>query len=85
MKRPVILALTLGASVLVAILAGLKGAQIAKLIGFGKRAQAAGPPPETVNTYVATEQSWEQTLRSVGSVAAGLLAVYVGVLTGRLL
>ncbi|MGH7437745.1 MAG: efflux RND transporter periplasmic adaptor subunit [Polyangiaceae bacterium] len=69
-RLPGYLGTALGLILLIAILGGLKGAQIAKLIGFGKRAQAAGPPPETVNTYVANEQSWEQTLRSVGSVAA---------------
>ena len=69
-RLPRYLGTALGLVLLIAILAGLKGAQIAKLIGFGKKAQAAGPPPETVNTAVAKEQSWEQTLRSVGSVAA---------------
>lgn len=60
----------IGLLVLVGLLAGLKAAQIGTLISFGKRAQSAGPPPETVNTFVAQQQSWDQTLSSVGSVAA---------------
>jgi len=54
--------------VFVLILVGLKGAQIATLIGFGKKAQQAGPPPETVSTANATRQTWDETLDAVGSV-----------------
>lgn len=59
-----------GLVILVLVLAALKGAEIAKVIAYGKKARGAGPPPETVNTFVAQEQSWDETLRSVGSVAA---------------
>jgi membrane fusion protein (multidrug efflux system) len=60
----------LGLVILVGALAAVKGAQIATLVKFGKRAQAAGPPPETVSSSVAEEQTWNETLESVGSVAA---------------
>jgi membrane fusion protein (multidrug efflux system) len=64
------LLVALGLLVLIAMLAGLKGAQIATLIGAGKRAQAAGPPPETVSSRVAEQQTWNEMLQSVGSVAS---------------
>lgn len=67
-KRYLLVALGLLATV--GVLAGLKGAQIATLMGAGKRAQAAGPPPETVNSFVAIEQTWNEMLQSVGSVAS---------------
>jgi membrane fusion protein (multidrug efflux system) len=54
----------------VLLLLVLKGAQIATLIGFGKRAQKAGPPPETVSTGMAVEQTWDQTVNAVGSIAS---------------
>ena len=54
----------------VVVLAGIKGAQIGSLIAFGKKAQAAGPPPEAVGVARAEEQAWEGTLSAVGSVAA---------------
>jgi membrane fusion protein (multidrug efflux system) len=56
--------------VLIGLLGGLKGAQIASLVAFGKRAERAGPPPEAVSTAVASEQTWEETIESVGSVTA---------------
>lgn len=58
----------LGILVVVGLLAGIKGAQIAKLIGFGKQATAAGPPPEAVSTALAVEQEWEELIAAVGSV-----------------
>ncbi|HEY4013868.1 MAG TPA: efflux RND transporter periplasmic adaptor subunit [Polyangiaceae bacterium] len=69
-RWPRIVAALLGLLVLVAILGAVKGAQIMTLIGAGKKMKAAGPPPETVATAVAQEQTWDQTLESVGSVAA---------------
>lgn len=50
------------------LLIGVKGAQIVKLIGFGKEMEAAGPPPEAVSTAIAEEQEWEELIASVGSV-----------------
>lgn len=60
----------LGLLVLIAGLAGMKAAQIGKLMVFGKAAEQAGPPPEAVSTLPAQEQAWEGTLSAVGSVAA---------------
>jgi membrane fusion protein (multidrug efflux system) len=65
-----ILGAMVGLLALVGLLGGVKGAQIMTLIGAGKKMKAAGPPPETVATSVAREQTWDQTLESVGSVAA---------------
>lgn len=56
---------------LVGGLAGLKGAQIARLIGFGEQMQKLGPPPEAVNSARAVPQDWEQTLSAVGTVVSG--------------
>src|SRR4051812_29531931 len=61
----------LGILAVLAALAAVKGAQIGKLIAFGKEAQRAGPPPEAVSTILADEQSWEDILSSIGSVATG--------------
>jgi membrane fusion protein (multidrug efflux system) len=55
---------------LIAILVGLKFAQISTLIGFGKAMQKAGPPPEVVSTSVSQQKSWEASLSAVGSIAA---------------
>jgi len=57
--------------VIIGVLAGTKVAQISSLIGAGKAAQAAGPPPEAVGTAVAKGGQWESVLEAVGSVAAG--------------
>src|SRR5262249_28122892 len=59
----------LGLLIAVGVLGGLKGAQISTVMAAGKRSKQAGPPPETVNTFVAQEQSWDQTLDTVGSIA----------------
>lgn len=53
----------------VALLAGIKGAQIARLIRFGEAAEQAGPPPEVVSTAIAESQKWEVTLSAVASIA----------------
>ena len=59
-----------GLLVLLTGLAGLKFAQIPKLISFGRAAAAAGPPPETVGTAEAKQEIWEDRLFSVGTVVA---------------
>jgi membrane fusion protein (multidrug efflux system) len=59
--------------VLIAIVAGLGGVkfkQISTLLHAGETMQKMGPPPESVATAVATEDSWEGTLSAVGTVAA---------------
>jgi len=59
-----------GLLAIVAALAGVKVAQIATLIGMGKQAAKAGPPPEAVATYLSQKQTWEGTLSAVGSITA---------------
>jgi membrane fusion protein (multidrug efflux system) len=59
-----------GALALIVLLGFLKFSQISMLIGMGKQMQKAGPPPETVSTRVAEEQTWEQTLNAVASVVS---------------
>ena len=59
-----------GLLVLIGSLAAVKAAQISKLIGMGKAMQAAGPPPETVNTQASEKQTWESTLTATGTVVS---------------
>ena len=59
-----------GLLLIIAVLVGVKFTQISGLIKMGKEMEKAGPPPETVATAPAREQSWEGTLTAVGSVAA---------------
>ncbi len=59
-----------GLLAIVAALAGVKVAQISTLIGMGKQAAKAGPPPESVATYLSQKQTWEGTLSAVGSITA---------------
>jgi membrane fusion protein (multidrug efflux system) len=61
---------TAGVLVLLGVLGAVKGAQIAKLIGMGKAMQAAGPPPESVSTRIAEEQTWEASLSAVASLVS---------------
>ncbi len=58
------LVLTLG------VLGGLKGAQIATLMGFGEQMQKLGPPPEAVNAAPVVQQRWEKTLTAVATVVS---------------
>ena len=60
----------LGVVLVIGLLVAIKGAQIGMLIGFGKQYEKDGPPPEAVSSSLATEQEWEGTLTSVGSVAS---------------
>ena len=50
-------------------LGGVKVAQIKSLMAYGKAAAAAGPPPEVVGTAEAKEETWENRLFSVGTIA----------------
>lgn len=59
-----------GLLLLVGGLVALKGAQIGKLIGFGKAMEKSGPPPEIVSSSVAEKQAWEGSLSSIGTVAS---------------
>jgi membrane fusion protein (multidrug efflux system) len=64
------LLVVLGLLVVVGVLAMIKGAQIRTLVGFGKKAKADGPPPESVATAQAEMHDWQGTLSAVGSVMA---------------
>jgi membrane fusion protein, multidrug efflux system len=59
-----------GVLALLVALGGVKAAQIGKLVSFGKKAQAEGPPPESVATARATKQSWEATISDVGTATS---------------
>jgi membrane fusion protein (multidrug efflux system) len=59
-----------GLLVVIGALASVKFTQISSLIRMGKAMQQAGPPPESVGTSVAEEQSWEGTLSAVGTITA---------------
>jgi len=54
---------------LVAVLGGIKGCQIATLIGAGKKMAAAGPPPKAVGVAIAGEQEWQDEIATVGSIS----------------
>ena len=60
----------LGVLALLGVLGGIKAAQIGKLMGMGKAFKAAGPPPESVTTAIAGEQTWESTLSAVASLVS---------------
>lgn len=60
----------LGILAVIGTLGAIKGAQIAKLIGFGKQMEKDGPPPEAVGTATAKVEGWEGTITGVGSVAS---------------
>lgn len=55
---------------LVGGLAVIKYKQIAQLIGFGEQMAAAGPPPTPVGAFVATEETWEETISTFGTIAS---------------
>ena len=59
-----------GLLVVIGLLAGIKGAQIGKLIGMGKQFQAMGPPPEAVGSAPAQAETWETTVSAVGSISS---------------
>jgi len=79
MKKRFILALALVA-VLAAVLGGVKGLQIDRMIAHGKQFV---PPPETVTTAVASRQTWEAVLTAVGSLAAVQGVTVTAELTGK--
>lgn len=59
-----------GLLVVVGILVAIKGSQISGLMKMGDDMKKAGPPPEVVATYKATEETWDDTISSVGTVSA---------------
>jgi membrane fusion protein (multidrug efflux system) len=60
----------LGLLLLVGGLAGVKFSQISNLMKAGEAFAKSGPPPESVNSELSRELSWEGTLSAVGSIAA---------------
>ncbi len=60
-----------GLLVIVGGLAAIKARQIGQLMAFGKEAEKAGPPPESVGSAAAKVETWEETVQAVGSVEAG--------------
>ena len=66
MKKRILFAV-LGVILIIAVLAGIKTLQIRSMIDSGKKFV---PPPETVTTAVATSESWETVLGSVGTLTA---------------
>jgi membrane fusion protein, multidrug efflux system len=66
MKKRILLAIGL-VLVLIAVLGGIKGLQIERMIAHGKQ---FAPPPEVVTTAVAGIQSWESVLTAVGTLEA---------------
>ena len=66
MKRKILFAILL-VLLIFGTLAGIKVFQIRKLIATGK---AFIPPAETVSVAVAHEESWQDSLPAVGSIAA---------------
>jgi membrane fusion protein (multidrug efflux system) len=56
--------------VLVGGLAAVKFSQISSLISMGKEMQKLGPPPESVGTAMAQEQTWGGSMSAVGTIAS---------------
>ncbi len=61
---------TAGLLVVIGLLAGIKGAQIGKLMAMGKQMQASGPPPEAVGTARALAEPWETGVSAIGSISS---------------
>jgi membrane fusion protein (multidrug efflux system) len=51
-------------------LAAVKFSQISSLMAMGKKFEKMGPPPESVATAVAEEQTWGGTISAVGTIAS---------------
>jgi len=66
MKRKIVIAVLI-VVVIVGVLAGIKGLQIKTLVAAGK---AFVPPPETVSSFVARQEKWQNSLGAIGSVSA---------------
>lgn len=57
-------------TLIIGVLAGIKGAQIKSMIGFGETMAKLGPPPESVNAAPVERQKWERTLEAVATVVS---------------
>lgn len=60
----------LGLIVVLGAIIGLKGAQIASLLGFVGAMEKAGMPPTSVASYQAESATWEDSLRFTGTLRA---------------
>jgi membrane fusion protein (multidrug efflux system) len=78
--RKRIIATIIGLLIVVALLGGVKGFQINRMIAHGSKSV---PPPETVTTIVAQTDSWESRLAAVGSLAAVQGVMVTAELTGK--
>jgi membrane fusion protein (multidrug efflux system) len=66
MKKVIFSILLVGAlGLLLFFVFGTKASQFGAM---GAAGEGAGPPPETVATFVAEEQAWAQSFRAVGSI-----------------
>jgi len=71
----------LGLAVVLGLIIGMKGAQIASLLGFVGEMEKAGMPPTPVASFVAESAKWENSLRFTGTlrpVQGVMLTVEVG-------
>jgi membrane fusion protein (multidrug efflux system) len=59
-----------GLLAVIAVLGGIKGAQIGKLMAMGKQMQVSGPPPEAVGTAPAQSETWETGVAAIGSISS---------------
>jgi len=66
MKKRIAIAIV-GLILVIGALGGVKALQIGKMIDQGKKFV---PPPETITTAAATDESWEAALTSVGTLNA---------------
>jgi membrane fusion protein (multidrug efflux system) len=78
-KRYLVMAVLLTAAT-VAVLGGIKGLQIDRMIAHGKQMV---PPPEAVTTATAVVQSWESLITAVGSLSAVQGVTVSAELTGK--
>jgi membrane fusion protein (multidrug efflux system) len=79
MKKKIAFAV-IGVILLVGVLGGIKGLQIGRMVAQGKQFI---PPPETVTTAVANNQSWESLLTAVGSLEAVQGVTVAAEMSGR--
>lgn len=78
-KRYLFLAVLLTLAI-VAVLGGIKGLQIDRMVAHGKQMV---PPPEAVTTARAAVQSWESLISAVGSLSAVQGVTVSAELTGK--
>jgi membrane fusion protein (multidrug efflux system) len=64
------LLVVVGLLLVVGLLAGVKGAQIGKLMAMGKQFQVSGPPPEAVGSAAAKAETWETGVSAIGSISS---------------